>query len=289
MRKRKHALSVRDMRKLCAERKFTVRGDADTLMKRLQMYGDVVHHGATAAAETSGGTTAAETSRGTRAASAATSGGTSAKQERFEEPRVQRKLIVKTEKEEMESQEQAEAAVKQEALLSVPPVVKQDAAMPVLPVVKKEARFEELEEKRKKEALMHGQLASLSTAADDWNDTEVGEESEMDSQYDFPECRTSPTAPRWLDEQTEIPSEEYNSYDYQLTDTLEYRVFLPHRVPNCGMTTTFSDLCDFLCEPLKHARNVREKRCLRSEPLKCAHDVREKLRGWCAVQSCQSA
>ena len=37
------------------------------------------------------------------------------------------------------SQEQAEAVVKQEALLSVPPVVKQDAAMPVLPVVKKEA------------------------------------------------------------------------------------------------------------------------------------------------------
>ena len=64
------------------------------------------------------------------------------KQERFEEPRDKRKLIVKTE-EEMESQEQAEAAVKQEALLSVPPVVKQDAAMPVLPVVKKEARFEE--------------------------------------------------------------------------------------------------------------------------------------------------
>ena len=129
---------------------------------------------------------------------------------------------------------------------------------------------------------MHGQLASLSTAADDWNDTEVGEESEMDSQYDFPECRTSPTAPRWLDEQTEIPSEEYNSYDYQLTDTLEYRVFLPHRAPNCGMTTTFSDLCDFLCEPLKQAANVIEKRRLRdrlSELDKRAHDVREKRRG----------
>ena len=33
-------------------------------------------------------------------------------QERFEEPRDKRKLIVKTEKEEMESQEQAEAAVR---------------------------------------------------------------------------------------------------------------------------------------------------------------------------------
>ena len=129
-----------------------------------------------------------------------------------------------------------------------------------VPVVKKEARFEELEEKRKKEALMHGQLASLSTAADDWNDTEVGEESEMDSQYDFPECRTSHTAPRWLDEPTEIPSEEYNSNNYQLTDTLEYRIFLPHSAPNCGMTTTFSDLCDYLCEPLKHAHYVSEKR-----------------------------
>ena len=55
--------------------------------------------------------------------------------------------------------------------------------------------------------LMHGQLASLSSAADDWNDTEVGEESEMDSQHDFQECTTSPTKPRWLDEQTEIPKE----------------------------------------------------------------------------------
>ena len=32
---------------------------------------------------------------------------------------------------------------------------------------------------------MHGQLASLSTVADDWNHAEVGEESEMDSQHDF--------------------------------------------------------------------------------------------------------
>ena len=35
----------------------------------------------------------------------------------------------------------------------------------------------------------HGQLASLSTAADDWNHTEVGEESEMDSQHDFQELQ----------------------------------------------------------------------------------------------------
>ena len=130
-----------------------------------------------------------------------------------------------------------------------------------VPVVKKEARFEELEEKRKKEALMHGQLASLSTAADDWNDTEVGEESEMDSQHDLQECRTSPTKPRWLDEQTEIPKKEYYKIYYKENlDTLEYGVWLPHRSPNCGMTTTFGDLCDFLCEPLKRAPSVREKR-----------------------------
>ena len=106
-------------------------------------------------------------------------------------------------------------------------------------------------------------LASLSTAADDWNDTEVGEESEMDSQHDFQECRTSPTKPRWLDEQTEIPKEEYKKSRALITKDprgmLEYRVFLPHRSPNCGMTTTFGDLCDFLCEPLKHAPSGREK------------------------------
>ena len=31
------------------------------------------------------------------------------------------------------------------------------------------------------------------------------------------EALLSVPPPRWLDEQTEIPSEEYNSYDYQLT------------------------------------------------------------------------
>ena len=52
--------------------------------------------------------------------------------------------------------------MKQEALLSVPPVVKQDAAMPVLPVVKKEARFEELEQESE-----IGEESEISTAADD--------------------------------------------------------------------------------------------------------------------------
>ena len=87
----------------------------------------------------------------------------------------------------------------------------------------------------------------------------------------------------WFDEQTQIPREEYhNNYRYRLDHTREYGIFLPHRAPNCGMTTTFSDLCDFLCEPLKQAHNVREKRRLRdllSEPDKCAYDVREKRRG----------
>ena len=104
VRKRKHALSVRDMRKLCAERNLTVRGDADTLMKRLQMYGDVFHHGATAAAETSGGTTAAETSGGTRAAAAAKRGGTPAKGQRGKRRRENGELVaikmIKTEAEE---------------------------------------------------------------------------------------------------------------------------------------------------------------------------------------------
>ena len=59
--------------------------------------------------------------------------------------------------------------MKQEALLSVPPVVKQDAAMPVLPVVKKEARFEELEQESE-----IGEESEISAAPDNWNDTEVG-------------------------------------------------------------------------------------------------------------------
>ena len=136
----------------------------------------------------------------------------------------------------------ATTVVKQEALLLVPPAVKQDAAMPVLPLLEKE---------------------EISTAADNWND---------------PEAR-----PSWLDERTQMSRTEYLSYRTVITkecrDMFDYRVFLPHQAPNCGMSTTFGDLCDFLCEPLKHAHNVRDKRCLRSEELKPAHDVIEKQRG----------
>ena len=101
---------------------------------------------------------------------------------------------------------------------------------------------------------------------DDWNDPEA--------------------KPRWLDKKTRMSRTEYLSYSTVITkecrDMFDYRVFLPHQAPKCGMSTTFGDLCDFLCEPLKQAHNVREKRRLRdllSEPDKRAYDVREKRRG----------
>ena len=67
---------------------------------------------------------------------------------------------------------------------------------PVLPVVKKEAQFEELQEKRK---------------INDWNDTEAGEESEMEAVVKQ-EALLSVPPPRLLDEQPEIPKEDYDSY-----------------------------------------------------------------------------
>ena len=79
---------------------------------------------------------------------------------------------------------------------------------------------------------------------DDWNDPEA--------------------KPRWLDKKTRMSKTEYLSYGTVITkecrDMFDYRVFLPHQAPNCGMSTTFGDLCDFLCEPLKHAHAVRDKR-----------------------------
>ena len=68
--------------------------------------------------------------------------------------------------------------------------------------------------------------------------------------------------PRWLDEQTEIPEEEYKSYrtERRGRSQNDYTVFLPHHSPHCGMTTTFGDLCDFLCELLRHAPIVGERR-----------------------------
>ena len=77
------------------------------------------------------------------------------------------------------------------------------------------------------------------------------------------EALLSVPPPRWLDEKTEIPKKDYGSYHGVCGftwDPLEYRIFLPHRAPNCGMTTTFSDLCDFLCEPLKHAHDVKRRK-----------------------------
>ena len=86
---------------------------------------------------------------------------------------------------------------------------KPDAAMPVLRDVRKEELI------------------------NDWNDTEVGEESEMEAAV---------KQEAWFDEQTEIPREEYDSYDYQLTDTEEYRIFLPHRAPILIQNSKMSSL-----------------------------------------------
>ena len=127
--------------------------------------------------------------------------------------------------------------------------------------------------------LMHGQLASLSTAADDWNDDDkrlriIESSARLPlSQSDSGKSRvTKPpddwndteAKPRWLDEQTQMSRTEYLSYYTVITkerrDMFDHRVFLPHQAPNCGMSTTFGDLCDFLCEPLKHAHAVRDKR-----------------------------
>ena len=150
--------------------------------------------------------------------------------------------------------------------------------MPVLRDVKKEELEEEKKiiERRAKQLRLHTQTGVEKRKINDWNDTEVEEESEMEAVV---------KQEAWLDEETVIPEEKYYSYyDHTafLEDTLEYGIFLSHRTPNCGMTTTFSDLCDFLCEPLKQAANVIEKRRLRdllSELDKRAHDVREKRRG----------
>ena len=121
---------------------------------------------------------------------------------------------------------------------------------------------EEQEEEPEMDSQHDFQECRTSPTKPRWLDeqTEIPkEEPEMDSQHDFQECRTSPTKPRWFDEQTVIPEEKYHSY-YDFTavlDTFEYGIFLPHRAPNCGMTTTFGDLCDVLCEPLKRAHYVR--------------------------------
>jgi len=65
----------------------------------------------------------------------------------------------------------------------------------------------------------------------------------------------------WLDEQTEIPKAEYHDTSAITREPLcDYRLFLPHRAPHVGLTTTLSDICPLLCEPLLHAPEVGLKR-----------------------------
>ena len=220
-------------------------------------------------------------------------------QERFEEPRDKRKLIVKTE-EEMESQEQAEAAVKQEALLLVPPAVKQEkeeistaaddwrdapdaqlanlsiAADVVFKRLRKMHPIQSADVKNappKNESNIGQTSLSQRGKRRHWQKdplhVELPERKKPDSGKSRvtkpPDDWNDPEAmPRWLDTKTLMSETEYASYRTVITkerrDRFDYGVFLPHQAPNCGMSTTFGDLCDFLCEPLKHAHKVRDKR-----------------------------
>ena len=89
--------------------------------------------------------------------------------------------------------------------------------------------------------------------------TEVKEEMDQGKR---PNYHSGGHKPRWLDEQTEIPEEEYRSYRTKRPGRSQndYRVFLPHCSPNCKMTTTFGDLCDLLCWYLRRAPIVGERR-----------------------------
>jgi len=67
---------------------------------------------------------------------------------------------------------------------------------------------------------------------------------------------------QWLDDQTEISKAEYHdtsaiTREHPLCD---YRLYLPHQAPHIGLTTTLSDICPLLCEPLLHAPAVGQKR-----------------------------
>ena len=68
----------------------------------------------------------------------------------------------------------------------------------------------------------------------------------------------------WFDAQTELPREEYDSYDYQLTDTEEYRIFLPHRAPILTQNSKMSSLVR--ARSLLSKLNTRLARGLASEP-----------------------
>jgi len=66
---------------------------------------------------------------------------------------------------------------------------------------------------------------------------------------------------QWLDEQTVISERAYHDTGSITRATpLEYGIFLPHRNHQVGLTTTLSDLCPMLCEPLQRAAVIGEKR-----------------------------
>merc|ERR1740121_1576151 len=60
-----------------------------------------------------------------------------------------------------------------------------------------------------------------------------------------------------FDQDKEIPAAEYNNIS-KITrrNVVDYTLFLPHKSPEVGLTTIFSDLCVELCEPFLRAAQV---------------------------------
>ena len=72
----------------------------------------------------------------------------------------------------------------------------------------------------------HGQLASLPTAADDWNHTEVGEESEMDSQHDFQELQMQLHATLAAKKEQDVALEQLRKFVWDYRKSIFMTTFL---------------------------------------------------------------
>eukprot|EP00930_Biecheleria_cincta_P034967 TRINITY_DN24098_c0_g1_i1.p1 TRINITY_DN24098_c0_g1~~TRINITY_DN24098_c0_g1_i1.p1 ORF type:complete len:765 (-),score=148.47 TRINITY_DN24098_c0_g1_i1:69-2363(-) len=67
--------------------------------------------------------------------------------------------------------------------------------------------------------------------------------------------------PNWLDDKNTIDEKKYNNTkNITLAKIYEYGIFLPHRSAETGLTTTLSDACPLLLDPLLRAPKIAAKR-----------------------------
>ena len=121
---------------------------------------------------------------------------------------------------------------------------------------KKEKKARSKEKRKRKAAAQDEKERKKEKEKDEKEKKKRKKEKEKEDQSDS-EAEVEPESVRTKQKEAKTAVEEEALLS--VPPSLLKRFPLKNRAPNCGMTTTFSDRCDNLCAPLKHAHCVSEK------------------------------